>query len=96
MEDNHLSQTIVMALGDLEREGELVDTSSSIERVADRIAEAVLGVVPNTSLSVEELFGVRSLILHAIESKSFFDWEMPTLTGFTAEEFKQIADKLPH
>lgn len=95
MEDHHLSQTIVTTLGDLEREGELVDTSSSIERVADRIAEAVLGVVPNTSLSLEELYGVRSLILHAVKSKSFFDWEMPTLIGFTAEEFKRIADKLP-
>jgi hypothetical protein len=26
---------------------------------------------------------------------SFFDWEMPTLTGFTAEQFKAIAEKLP-
>ncbi|MNL49307.1 hypothetical protein D3C87_1722330 [compost metagenome] len=25
----------------------------------------------------------------------FFDWEMPTLTGLTAEEFGTVAGKLP-
>jgi hypothetical protein len=95
MDDQRLSRSIATALGDLEREGELVITSSSVERVADRIAEAALGVVPNTSLSLEELVGVRSLILHAIWNKQFFDWEMPTLTGFSSDEFQQIAEKLP-
>ncbi len=95
MQDQRLSRSIAIALGDLEREGELVVISPSIERVADRITEAVLSVVPNTSLSLEELVGVRSLILHATWDKQFFDWEMPTLTGFDANEFQQIAEKLP-
>jgi len=46
-------------------------------------------------LSFGELVGVRNLILHAIGNKQFFDWEMPTLTGFTAAEFERIAEKLP-
>lgn len=96
MEDQQLSRAIAMALGDLEREGELVITCASIQLIADRVAEAVLAVVPNTSLSLNELSGVRSLIFHAIWNKQFFDWEMPTLTGFNADEFKQIAEKLPH
>ena len=96
MEDQRLSQTITMILGDLEREGELVITCPSIQLIADRIAEAVLAVVPHTSLSLDELSGVRSLIFHAILDKRFFDWEVPTLTGFNADEFKQIAEKLPH
>ncbi len=96
MEDQQLSRAIAMILGDLEREGELVITCPSIKLVADRVAEAVLAVVPNTSLSLNELSGVRSLILHAIWDKRFFDREMPTLTGFDADEFKQIAEKLPH
>lgn len=83
------------ALGELERDGELVVTSSSVEPIADRLAEAALGVVPHTSLSLAELIGVRSLILHAISDKRFFDWEMPTHTGFTAAEFNSIAEKLP-
>ena len=95
MQDKTLSKAIAMALGELERDGDLVITSPSIEPVADRIAQAVLAVVPNTALSHLELLGVRSLVLHAISDKRFFDWEMPTLTGFTAVEFEDIAEKWP-
>jgi hypothetical protein len=95
VEDRTLSNAIATALYQLEVDGELVVTSSSIQLLADRIAEAVYSVVPHTELSLLELIGVRSLILHAVWNKSFFDWEMPTLTGFTADEFKTIADKLP-
>jgi hypothetical protein len=55
----------------------------------------VLADVPNTALSHLELLGVRGLVLHAISDKRFCDWEMPTLTGFTAVEFEGIAEKLP-
>jgi hypothetical protein len=95
MEDRDLSRVIAAALHKLETEGELVVTCPSIEPLADRVAAAVLAVVPNTGLSQFELLGVRSLILHAVSDKRFFDWEMPTLMGFTAEEFKAIAEKLP-
>jgi hypothetical protein len=86
---------MAMALIDLEREGEIVVISPSVDPLADRLAETALGVVPSTALSFGELVGVRSLILHAISDKRFFDWEMPTLTGFTAAEFERIAEKLP-
>jgi hypothetical protein len=65
----------------------MVITCPSIQLIANRVAEAVLAVVPNTSLSLNELSGVRSLIFQAISDKRFFDWEMPTLTGFNADEF---------
>ncbi|EFO29947.1 hypothetical protein TRICHSKD4_5787 [Roseibium sp. TrichSKD4] len=35
------------------------------------------------------------MILQALSDKRFFDWEMPTLTGLTSEEFKAVANKLP-
>src|SRR5262245_61298718 len=95
MHDQLLSSTVAAALRDLDRDGDLVITSPNIEPIADRIAEAALSVVPSTTLSPDELAGVRSLILHAIWNKQFFDWEMPTLTGFTAAEFERIAEKLP-
>lgn len=95
MRDRILSETIASVLGELERDGDLVITSSTLGPVVERIVEAVLGVVPKTSLSQLELLGVRSLILHAISDQRFFDWEMPTLTGFTAAEFGRIAEKLP-
>ena len=95
MVDRELSRVIATALHELELDGEIVITSPGIEPLADRIAGAVLGVVPNTGLQTLELVGVRSLNLHAVSDKRFFDWEMPTLTGFSADEFQQIADKLP-
>lgn len=95
MIDQHLSRVMANALSELERAGEIVVTSPSIELPADRLAEAALNVVPSTNLAFDELVGVRSLILHAISNKQFFDWEMPTLTGFTAAEFEHIAGKLP-
>jgi hypothetical protein len=95
MQDKLLSKTNAMALGELERDGDLVISSSSVEPVADRIAQAVLAVVPNTALSHLELLSVRSLVLHSISDKRFFDWEMPILPGFTAAEFEGIAEKFP-
>lgn len=52
-------------------------------------------ILPRTDLTAQELTGVRRLIYQAIADKRFFDWEMPTLTGFTAKEFETIAGKLP-
>lgn len=95
MDDEKLSLSIAMELSRLESEGEIVVTCPSVEPLADRIATKVLEIVPNTGLSQIELLGVRSLILHAVSDKKFFDWEMPTLTGFSAEEFSRIAEKLP-
>ena len=95
MEDQKLSQLIARAIHELEQEDELVVTCPSIDALAGRISEAVLGVVPDTGLTQLELLGVRSLILHAVSDPKFFDWEMPTLTGFSAEEFERIAQKLP-
>jgi len=93
--DQYLSRTLAITIGELERDGDLVVTSPNIDPLADRLAQAALGVVPNTSLSFNEMVGIRSLILHAVADKRFFDWEMPTLTGFTADEFERIAAKLP-
>ena len=95
MIDQQLSRAMARAVSELERDGEIVVTSPSIQPLADRLAEVALDVVPSSDLSFGELVGVRSLILHAISNKQFFDWEMPTLNGFTATEFERIAEKLP-
>lgn len=95
MTDLLLEKVIADEIGKLEIDEEIVVCSTSPNRAARRIGDAVLGVVPQTSLTTSELWAVRSLILHAIETPGFFDWEMPTLTGATADEFRAIADKLP-
>ena len=95
MGDQQLSNVFGAALQELEVEGEIVITSPGVKPLADRVAAAVLTVVPHTGLSQLELLGLRSLVLHAVSDKRFFDWEMPALTGFSADEFQRIAEKLP-
>ncbi len=95
MRDDTLSKIISETLLSLEKEDQLVIISPSPDVLADRIVNDAQIAIPHTGLTQNELFGVRSLILHAIADKRFFDWEMPTLTGFSAEEFDLIARKLP-
>ncbi|WP_152612647.1 hypothetical protein [Leisingera sp. ANG-M7] len=90
-----LIQAIGKAITDLDDSNELVLCSDDPTNCATKIASSVRHVVPNTGLNSSEMLGIRSLILHAISDKRFFDWEMPILTGFSAEQFKAIADKLP-
>ncbi len=90
-----LTQAIGEAIVALDKENDLVLCSDDPTKCATRIADSIRHVIPDTGLSSSEMLGIRSLIYHAIDDKKFFDWEMPTLTGFSANEFKLIAEKLP-
>ena len=93
--DLRLDQAISGALTQLEAEGEIIVCSPSQQRIVDRLIETALTLVPHTTLTATELNGLRLLVLQATANTAFFDWEMPTLTGFSAAEFRAIADKLP-
>jgi len=95
IKDQSLFDSLVALLNNLDESGEIVVCTGDSKAVAKKIHDLVLAHVPNTSLSTQELYGVRSLLLEAVKDKSFFDWEMPTLTGFNAEQFQNIANKLP-
>lgn len=88
-------QTLIGALEELERDDNVILLGPSPRKAAEKIASKLRSVVPNPGLTPEEMHGLRLLILHAISSKSFFDWGLPTLTGFTATQFQEIAEKLP-
>lgn len=93
--DQLLDECITKALKKLELDDEIVVCSSEYGRVTSALTAAVQQVLPVPPLTEQEMLGVRSLIIHAIGDENFFDWEMPTLTGFSAAQFKQIAEKLP-
>lgn len=95
IQDHALWKVIAKVMTAMEQDENIMVLSSSNVSVINRIYEAVVTTVPRSDLSDVELHGVRSLVLEAIEDKRFFDWEMPTLTGFSAEQFKTIALKLP-
>lgn len=93
--DPLLDQALTAALKRLEADGEIIVSTTSPRRIVERLSGAALDVVPNTGLTSSELYGLRLLVLQATASRAFFDWEMPTLTGFSAEQFEAIAEKLP-
>ena len=93
--DSVLSEQIADILLALEKRDMLI-CISSINVIVDTIVAGLKENVLQLYLSVEELSAIRSLIYYASNDKRFFDWEMPTLTGYTAEQFKEIANKLPN
>lgn len=88
-------QLISRALLELEERGDIVLCVDSAKKPAKHIYDALGELMPNDKLTASELSGLRALVLQATNDQRFFDWEMPTLTGFTAEEFRTIAGKLP-
>lgn len=95
MSDNLLMHSIKRALLDLEEHGEIVLCASEPNAPAKHIYEVVSKLLPNEQLTTAELIGLRSIVSQAVSDNRFFDWEMPTLTGLTSDEFKELARKLP-
>lgn len=95
IEDQELWDAISLSLKELEDKDEIVILSGNNRNATHKIYNTLTDVLPHTSLSASELSGLKSLTSHAINDKKFFDWEMPTLTGFNIEGFKKIIKKLP-
>lgn len=94
MSEEILLHKIRDALLALEERGDVVICANTPEKPAKYIFDALSEVLSN-NITASELSGIRALVLHAISNPRFFDWEMPSLTGFNAEEFRRIAEKLP-
>lgn len=90
-----VTEAILDALTCMEEEEELVITTSVPRQLAGRIRNRIANEVPIPQISKTELTAIRSLIYRAVNDTRFFDFEMPTLTGLTAEEFNDLAAKLP-
>lgn len=95
MSEDFLIRAINAALLKLEANGDIVLCSALSDVPAKQIHDAVIELVPNDQISLSEMSALRALVLQAIDDNRFFDWEMPTLTGLTAEEFRALASKLP-
>lgn len=70
-------------------------TTSVPRRLAVKIRDRIASEVPIPPVSTIEFSAIRALIRLAVEDKRFFDAEMPTLTGLTAEQVLDLAAKLP-
>lgn len=88
-------EIVKLSLAELETRGELVLCESAPNSAAIYLTQRLASIMPNRHITSSELVGLRSLVFQAVNDKRFFDWEMPTLTGFTATQFGEIAKKLP-
>jgi hypothetical protein len=92
--DPFIFESVKAAVSSLENADMLVCVAD-LDIVAKRLAIQILKHTPQLAIASTELSGLRSLAYEAINDKRFFDWEMPTLTGFTADQFRTIIEKLP-
>lgn len=92
--DPFILESVKVAVSSLESADMLVCVAD-LDVVSKRLASQILEQTPQLAIASTELSGLRSLAYEAINDKRFFDWEMPTLTGFTADQFKAIIEKLP-
>jgi hypothetical protein len=95
MNEELVLKLISRALLELEERGDIVLCVDSAKKPAKHIYDALGELMPNDKLTASELSGLRALVFQATNDQRFFDLEMPTLTGFTADEFRTIARKLP-
>ena len=92
--DRFLLGIVTKVLVRMEEQDKLVCVSDQ-KVIAQELTQEIQSSAKHLTVSSEELSGLRSLVYHAVNDEKFFDWEMPTLTGYTAEQFKEIAEKLP-
>jgi hypothetical protein len=92
--DNVLVEAITSALHESELSGDLVISTSTPASVSRRISKGVREVFTGDLFSPEELLALSSLIFHATSNKNFYDGEMHTLTGYTAEEMGGLGKKI--
>lgn len=94
MKHQDLVKIISSALTESEESSDVVITTNIIDDVSKVIADKILESGALSVLTSEEVLGINTLIYHAINEAKFFDWEMPTKCGYTAEQFDEISKKL--
>ena len=89
-----LKKTVEQTLIELEEKGNIVISTAVINEVSKPICENVMRSYAGSVLSPHEVMGLAGLISQATANEKFYDWEMPTLIGFTKEEMSELGRKL--
>jgi hypothetical protein len=88
-----IKDAIAEALVSSEEKGDIVIATSSIHNVTEPMAEAVKAVYAGIFTN-QELAALSNLVFQATSDTNFYDWEMPTLIGYTREEMQKLGKKL--
>lgn len=88
-----IKTALAEALMEAEEKGDLVIATSIINDVTEPMAEAVKSVYAGI-FTIQELAALSNLVFQATSDDRFYDWEMPTLVGYTREEMQSLGEKL--
>jgi hypothetical protein len=88
-----IKDAIAEALVKSEEKGDVVIATSVINNVTEPMAEAVKAVYAGIFTN-QELAALRNLVFQATSDTKFYDWEMPTLVGYSREEMQNLGAKL--
>ncbi len=88
-----IKDAIAEALVKSEGKGDIVIAISIINNITEPMAEAVKAVYAGIFTN-QELAALSNLVFQATSDTKFYDWEMPTLVGFSREEMQNLGAKL--
>ncbi|KRG79698.1 hypothetical protein ABB30_00010 [Stenotrophomonas ginsengisoli] len=96
MRDIHqqLINGIASGLRKAEESGDIIICSATSDRAVSLISNEVREVFTSDVFSPEELLALSGLIFHAVADKRFYDWEMPTLIGYTADDLAELGERI--
>ena len=89
-----LTAAILEALRQAEEAGDVVLTTAAPGAVASAISIEVRRAFAGDLFTVEEMRSMALLISYAVADKRFYDWEMPTLVGMSAEAMQGLSDRI--
>lgn len=90
---SRIKKALAEALIKAEENGNLVIATAVINDVTEPVAEAVKTAYAGI-FTTQELAALSNLVFQATSNEQFYDWEMPTLVGYTREEMHALGVKL--
>lgn len=95
---SQLQVSIENYLRELEARGDIVITTPMMSPIVDGLISSLRqtyeGMYAEGVFTTSELEAIYSLIFEAIHDEKFFDWEKPTLTGMTKDQFEALGRKI--
>ncbi len=92
--DEKLTAAIKKGLKKAEDNNDIVISTMIMSNVTSIVVEEIKKVYSGGTLTPNEILGICLVLEYASKDKAFYDWEMPTLSGYKAKEMEELATKL--
>ncbi len=95
MENSTLIDSITLGLRQLEARGDIVITSPGVLPLAELLADYVLEAIPSPDFSGSDMSAIKGLLIHLTCGIAYHSEDLPAATGYSLEDYGQIASRLP-